>query len=250
MRCCASGGTTPERNERIIPLGSTMRGSVRHGHRELMRASRSASALACVPRVNVHASHPVPPSPTDAVGPAAARPAMLAAGRAAARAEPLAAEAIVGRTGGRRVERRERSVSHLPGLRPGRRPGQVRRRQGAAPVLAAIPLLFARVARRCRSRAAGPAQPRAARARACAPTGCSPTAAAAFPTAHLPAYTQFNASASRTLAWTGAGDVTLRFDIIHLFDRVYEIRNGTGVGVGAPQFGPRRGFFFGISKAL
>ena len=28
------------------------------------------------------------------------------------------------------------------------------------------------------------------------------------------------------------------------------IRDGTGVGVGAPQFGARRGFFFGLSKAL
>jgi outer membrane receptor for ferrienterochelin and colicins len=27
-------------------------------------------------------------------------------------------------------------------------------------------------------------------------------------------------------------------------------RNGTGVGVGAPQFGPRRGVFFGLSKSL
>ena len=34
------------------------------------------------------------------------------------------------------------------------------------------------------------------------------------------------------------------------FDKDYEIRNGTGVGVGAPQFGPRRGFFFGLSKSL
>ena len=30
----------------------------------------------------------------------------------------------------------------------------------------------------------------------------------------------------------------------------YEIRDGTGVGVGAPQFGARRGFFVGLSKAL
>jgi outer membrane receptor for ferrienterochelin and colicins len=35
-----------------------------------------------------------------------------------------------------------------------------------------------------------------------------------------------------------------------VFDEVYEIRNGKGVGVGAPQFGPRRGFFVGLAKAL
>jgi hypothetical protein len=34
------------------------------------------------------------------------------------------------------------------------------------------------------------------------------------------------------------------------FDRRYEIRDGTGVGVGAPQFGPRRGLFFGLSKSI
>jgi outer membrane receptor protein involved in Fe transport len=40
----------------------------------------------------------------------------------------------------------------------------------------------------------------------------------------------------------------LRFDIINLFDQVYEIRNGTGVGVGAPQFGPRRTILTGITQ--
>jgi outer membrane receptor protein involved in Fe transport len=50
------------------------------------------------------------------------------------------------------------------------------------------------------------------------------------------------------LPYTGALDV--RFDIINLFDEDYEIRDGTGVGVGAPQFGPRRGFFGGITKTF
>ena len=67
--------------------------------------------------------------------------------------------------------------------------------------------------------------------------------------AHLPYYTQFNAGASRNVVLGAAGEVTLRLDVINLFDRVYEIRNGTGVGVGAPQFGPRRGVFFGVSKS-
>jgi outer membrane receptor protein involved in Fe transport len=39
-------------------------------------------------------------------------------------------------------------------------------------------------------------------------------------------------------------------DIINLFDRKYEIRDGTGVGVGAPQYGARRGFFGGITKTF
>ena len=44
--------------------------------------------------------------------------------------------------------------------------------------------------------------------------------------------------------------LTARFDIINAFDEIYQIRDGTGVGVGAPQFGARRGFFVGLSKAL
>jgi outer membrane receptor protein involved in Fe transport len=46
------------------------------------------------------------------------------------------------------------------------------------------------------------------------------------------------------------GGLTTRFDIINAFDKIYEIRDGSGVGVGAPQFGARRGFFIGLSKAL
>ncbi len=42
--------------------------------------------------------------------------------------------------------------------------------------------------------------------------------------------------------------MTVRFDIINLFDTVYQIRSGTGIGVFAPQYGPRRGFFAGVSK--
>jgi outer membrane receptor protein involved in Fe transport len=40
----------------------------------------------------------------------------------------------------------------------------------------------------------------------------------------------------------------VRLDVINLFDKEYQIRNGTGVGVGAPQFGPRRGVFAGVTK--
>ena len=42
--------------------------------------------------------------------------------------------------------------------------------------------------------------------------------------------------------------MTVRFDIINLFDTIYQIRSGSGIGVFAPQFGPRRGYFLGISK--
>jgi outer membrane receptor for ferrienterochelin and colicins len=62
---------------------------------------------------------------------------------------------------------------------------------------------------------------------------------------HLPYYMQVNAGISH--AFSGPG-LTVRFDVINVFDEVYQIRNGTGVGVGAPQYGPRRGFFAGVSK--
>ena len=68
--------------------------------------------------------------------------------------------------------------------------------------------------------------------------------------AHLPYYTQFNLGASHAFGAGTRAETTVRFDIINVFDRVYEIRNGTGVGVGAPQYGPRRGFFIGVSKAI
>jgi outer membrane receptor for ferrienterochelin and colicins len=67
---------------------------------------------------------------------------------------------------------------------------------------------------------------------------------------HLPYYTQVNTGVSHLFEIPGAGSLTARFDIINVFDKVYEIRNGTGVGVGAPQFGPRRGFFVGLSKSI
>jgi outer membrane receptor protein involved in Fe transport len=67
---------------------------------------------------------------------------------------------------------------------------------------------------------------------------------------HLPTYAQVNLGASHAFQFSGTGALTVRFDVINVFDKIYQIRNGSGVGVGAPQFGPRRGLFFGLSKAL
>jgi outer membrane receptor protein involved in Fe transport len=67
---------------------------------------------------------------------------------------------------------------------------------------------------------------------------------------HLPYYTQVNTGVSHVFHIAGAGTLTARADVINLFDREYQIRNGTGVGVGAPQYGPRRGYFFGLSKSI
>ncbi|MDP9084381.1 MAG: TonB-dependent receptor [Pseudomonadota bacterium] len=67
---------------------------------------------------------------------------------------------------------------------------------------------------------------------------------------HLPYYTQMNLGVNHILHLTGQGTLTARVDLINAFDKEYQIRNGTGVGVGAPQYGPRRGLFFGLSKSL
>jgi outer membrane receptor for ferrienterochelin and colicins len=66
----------------------------------------------------------------------------------------------------------------------------------------------------------------------------------------LAPYTQVNLSVSHKFEHTPAGPFELRFDIVNALDDEYAIRNGTGVGVGAPQFGPRQGFFGGITKSF
>ena len=66
----------------------------------------------------------------------------------------------------------------------------------------------------------------------------------------VPAYTTVNFGISREFSALGWSGLTARFDILNAFDEIYTIRDGTGVGVGAPQFGARRGFFFGLSKAI
>jgi outer membrane receptor protein involved in Fe transport len=42
--------------------------------------------------------------------------------------------------------------------------------------------------------------------------------------------------------------LSIRFDVTNLFDKSYLLRDGSGVGVGAPQYGARRGVFVGIHK--
>ena len=67
---------------------------------------------------------------------------------------------------------------------------------------------------------------------------------------HVPGYVVVNLGASHAFTHGALRGISLRFDIINLFDRRYEIRDGSGIGVGAPQWGASRGFFFGISKAF
>jgi opacity protein-like surface antigen/outer membrane receptor protein involved in Fe transport len=71
-------------------------------------------------------------------------------------------------------------------------------------------------------------------------------------TDHLPPYGQVNLGLSHEFAGAGwnAQPVTVRFDVVNVADTIYEIRDGSGIGVFAPQFGPRRGYYMGISQKL
>jgi len=66
----------------------------------------------------------------------------------------------------------------------------------------------------------------------------------------LAPYAQFNVGVARDFAMPDSGPVTVRFDVVNVFDTIYQIRNGSGIGVFSPQYGPRRGFFLGIKKKI
>ena len=68
--------------------------------------------------------------------------------------------------------------------------------------------------------------------------------------AHLPYYRQVNLGASHAFDAQGLKGLTARVDVINAFDQKYQIRNGTGVGVGASQYGQRRGYFVGVSQTF
>jgi outer membrane receptor for ferrienterochelin and colicins len=67
---------------------------------------------------------------------------------------------------------------------------------------------------------------------------------------HLPYYRQIIVGASHAFDLPGFRGMTARIDAINAFDQIYQIRNGTGVGVGVSQYGPRRGYFVGLSKSF
>ncbi len=67
-------------------------------------------------------------------------------------------------------------------------------------------------------------------------------------TEHLPFYFQVNLGLIQKFNEPLVGPFTVRLAVLNLFDRVYELRDGSGIGVGAPQFGPQRAFYAGFSK--
>jgi outer membrane receptor protein involved in Fe transport len=69
-------------------------------------------------------------------------------------------------------------------------------------------------------------------------------------TDHVAPYATANVGVSRDFTVPDFGKFTARFDVVNVFDTVYELRDGSGIGVFAPQFGARRGFYIGLSKKL
>jgi len=68
-------------------------------------------------------------------------------------------------------------------------------------------------------------------------------------THHLPGYASVNVAAAKTFDLGGSlGKLDTRLALLNLFDRVYQIRDGSGIGVSAPQFGARRGAYLTVSR--
>ena len=68
--------------------------------------------------------------------------------------------------------------------------------------------------------------------------------------AALPSYTVVNATISHTWRSTPGRAVEVRLALLNLFDRTYQLRDGSGVGVGAPQFALRRSVFLGLATSF
>lgn len=66
----------------------------------------------------------------------------------------------------------------------------------------------------------------------------------------VPSHVTVNLGAAQTFKLGSRRELTLRLDIVNLADRSYELRDGSGVGVNAAQFGERRGFFGSVGIAF
>jgi hypothetical protein len=69
-------------------------------------------------------------------------------------------------------------------------------------------------------------------------------------TEHLPSYHPVNLSLEHKFKLAHRRELHLRLDVVNVFDEIYELRDGSGIGVGAPQFGQRRGVYGGVLVAF
>jgi outer membrane receptor protein involved in Fe transport len=63
----------------------------------------------------------------------------------------------------------------------------------------------------------------------------------------LPSYTQVNLALTHQWPKTAFGTLEGRLALVNAFDRSYLLRDGTGVGVGAPQYAERRTLYGGLT---
>ncbi|HEX3716894.1 MAG TPA: TonB-dependent receptor [Verrucomicrobiae bacterium] len=64
------------------------------------------------------------------------------------------------------------------------------------------------------------------------------------------AYYTVGMGVEEAIAWSGKERLKLRFDVLNVTDNSYPLRTGSGVGVNAPQYGERRGFFGSLTYAF
>jgi outer membrane receptor protein involved in Fe transport len=64
----------------------------------------------------------------------------------------------------------------------------------------------------------------------------------------LPWYAQVNLGVIQHFNEPMIGKFDARLVFVNAFGRVYELRDGSGIGVGAPQFGPQRAVYAGLTK--
>ena len=63
-------------------------------------------------------------------------------------------------------------------------------------------------------------------------------------------YATVNLGLTHDFVGVNGKPLTARFSIVNLLDHPYEIRDGSGIGVFAAQYGERRGFFAGLSQSF
>nr|WP_110386392.1 TonB-dependent receptor [Paraburkholderia silvatlantica] len=67
-------------------------------------------------------------------------------------------------------------------------------------------------------------------------------------TDRLPWYAQINLGVIQHFNEPLVGKFDARLVLVNAFDRVYELRDGSGIGVSAPQYGPQRAIYAGLTK--
>ena len=64
----------------------------------------------------------------------------------------------------------------------------------------------------------------------------------------LPWYAQINLGVIQHFNEPLVGRFDVRLVLVNTFGRVYQLRDGSGIGVGAPQYGPQRALYAGVTK--